>query len=249
MYNFNQGNFNRRNNGPFGSSGYQYQTLPYEGTQTGGLVGKVMLLLAFSFLVACIGAFIGLSLVNTIGFGTFWIAAIGGFVVLIILRFTIQVSGLNLVLLYLFTFLEGMSLAPLIASYLAIGYGYILAEAFLITAITSLVLAVYAWTTKHNFSRLGDYLFFGVILLIVASLVSIFFGGIFHSTFFSLFISIFGVAIFSGYVLYYVQRAKYLADTMPNAVGLTVSIFITLLNLFLYILELLTILQGGKSRR
>lgn len=249
MYNFNQGNVNRRNNGPFGSSGYQYQTLPYEGTQTGGLVGKVMLLLAFSFLVACIGAFIGLSLVNTIGFGTFWIAAIGGFVVLIILRFTIQVSGLNLVLLYLFTFLEGMSLAPLIASYLAIGYGYILAEAFLITAITSLVLAVYAWTTKHNFSRLGDYLFFGVILLIVASLVSIFFGGIFHSTFFSLFISIFGVAIFSGYVLYYVQRAKYLADTMPNAVGLTVSIFITLLNLFLYILELLTILQGGRSRR
>jgi FtsH-binding integral membrane protein len=249
MYNFNQGNFNRRNNGPFGSSGYQYQTLPYEGTQTGGLVGKVMLLLAFSFLVACIGAFIGLSLVNIIGFGTFWIAAIGGFVVLIILRFTIQVSGLNLVLLYLFTFLEGMSLAPLIASYLAIGYGYILGEAFLITAITSLVLAVYAWTTKHNFSRLGDYLFFGVILLIVASLVSIFFGGIFHSTFFSLFISIFGVAIFSGYVLYYVQRAKYLADTMPNAIGLTVSLFITLLNLFLYILELLTILQGGRSRR
>ncbi len=40
-----------------------------------------------------------------------------------------------------------------------------------------------------------------------------------------------------------------MADTMPNAVGLTVSIFITLLNLFLYILELLTILQGGRSRR
>src|SRR5215472_1761203 len=236
MYNFNQGNFNRRNNGPFGSSGYQYQTLPYayEGTQTGGLVGKVMLLLAFSFLVACIGSFVGLSLIHTIGFATFWIAAIGGLVVLLILRFTIQVSGLNLVLLYLFTFLEGMSLAPLIAAYLTIGYGYILGEAFLITAITSLVLAVYAWTTKRNFSRLGDYLFFGVI---------------FHSTFFGLFISIFGVAIFSGYVLYYVQRAKYLADTMPNAVGLTVSIFITLLNLFLYILELLTILQGGRNRR
>jgi modulator of FtsH protease len=251
MYNFSQGNFNRRNNGPFGSSGYQYQTLPgaYEGTQTGGLVGKVMLLLAFSFLVACIGSFIGLNLVNIIGFATFWIAAIGGLVVLLILRFTIQVSGLNLVLLYLFTFLEGMSLAPIIATYLTIGYGYILGEAFLITAITSLVLAVYAWTTKHNFSRLGDYLFFGVILLIVASLVSLFFGGIFHSTFFGLFISIFGVAIFSGYVLYYVQRAKSLADTMPNAVGLTVSIFITLLNLFLYILELLTILQGGRNRR
>jgi modulator of FtsH protease len=246
MYNFNQ-----RNNRPFGSSGYQYQTLPYayEGTQAAGLIGKVMLLLAFSFLFAFIGSFIGLTLVNTIGFGTFWIGAIGGLVVLIILRFTIQVSGLNLVLLYLFTFLEGMSLAPIIAAYLSIGYGYILGEAFLITAITSLVLAVYSWTTKRDFSRLGDYLFFGVILLIVAALVGLIFGGIFHSTFFELFISIFGVAIFSGYVLFYVQRAKYLADTMPNAVGLTVSIFITLLNLFLYILQLLTILQGNRNRR
>lgn len=244
-------NFNQRNNSPFGSSGYQYQTLPYgyEGAQAGGLIGKVMLLLAFSFLFAFVGSFIGLALVNIIGFGTFWIAAIGGLVVLLILRFTIQVSGLNLVLLYLFTFLEGMSLAPIIAAYLSTGYGYILGEAFLITAITSLVLAVYSWTTKRDFSRLGDYLFFGVILLIVASLVSILFGGIFQSTFFGLFISIFGVAIFSGYVLYYVQRAKYMADTMPNAVGMTVSIFITVLNLFLYILELLTILQGGRNRR
>jgi FtsH-binding integral membrane protein len=253
MYNFNQRNNSpySRNNGMFGSSGYQYQTLPYasEGTQAGGLIGKVMLLLAFSFLFAFVGSFIGLTLINVIGFGTFWIAAIGGLVVLLILRFTIQVSGLNLVLLYLFTFLEGMSLAPIIAAYLSIGYGYILGEAFLITAITSLVLAVYSWTTKRDFSRLRDYLFFGVILLIVASLVSLLFGGIFQSTFFGLFISIFGVAIFSGYVLYYVQRAKYLADTMPNAIGMTASIFITVLNLFLYILELLTILQGGRNRR
>jgi FtsH-binding integral membrane protein len=48
--------------------------------------------------------------------------------------------------------------------------------------------------------------------------------------------------------LYYVQRAKYLADTMPNAIGITVSLFITVLNLFLYILMLLSILQGGNRR-
>jgi modulator of FtsH protease len=40
-----------------------------------------------------------------------------------------------------------------------------------------------------------------------------------------------------------------MADTMPNAIGLTVSLFLTLLNLFLYILELLTLLQGGDRRR
>ena len=84
----------------------------------------------------------------------------------------------------------------------------------------------------------------GVILLIVALLIGIFF----HSTIFSLLISILGVGIFSAYVLYYVQQAKNLADTMPNAIGLTVSLFITLLNLFLFILRILSIVQGGGRR-
>ena len=78
--------------------------------------------------------------------------------------------------------------------------------------------------------------------------MGLFFGGIFHTTLFELIISLVGIAIFSGYVLFYIQRARTMADTMPNAIGLTVSLFITVLNLFLYILELLSILQGGRRR-
>jgi len=233
----------------FGSSRYQYQqygAMPYEGVQAGSLISKVMGLLAFSFLFAFIGTYVGTLVVTSIG--TFWIVALGGLAVLFILNFAIQKPGLNLFLLYLFTFLEGMAISPIIGYYLQTNSN-ILGEAFLITAITSLSLAVYAWTTKRDFSGLRDYLFFGVILLLVAGLIGIFFGGIFHTTLFGLIISIFGIAIFSGYVLYYVQRAKYMADTMPNAIGLTVSLFITVLNLFLYILELLSILQGGGRRR
>jgi FtsH-binding integral membrane protein len=245
MYNYNpRGNSPFGNRGLFGASRYQYQTIPagYEGVQAGSLISKVMALLAFSFLFAAIGAFAGLAIGLT--YSTYWVVAIGGFIVLFILNFAINKPGLNLFLLYLFTFLEGLSLAPLIGIYLAVGYSYILAEAFLITAITSLGLAVYAWTTKRNFSSLGGFLFFGVILLIVASLVNLFF----HSSLLVLVISIAGVGIFGAYVLYYVQRAKYMADTMPNAVGLTVSLFITVLNLFIFILQILTILQGGNRR-
>ena len=238
-----------RNTGMFGPSRYQYQqygAMPYEGTQASSLISKVMGLLAFSFLFAFIGTYVGTLVVTSIG--TFWIVALGGLAVLFILNFAIQKPGLNLFLLYLFTFLEGMAISPIIGYYLQTNSN-ILGEAFLITAITSLALAVYSWTTKRDFSGLRDYLFFGVILLLVAGLIGIFFGGIFHTTLFGLIISIFGIAIFSGYVLYYVQRAKYMADTLPNAIGLTVSLFITVLNLFLYILELLSILQGGGRRR
>lgn len=241
--------YSPRNNGPFGYSNrnnfgsrFPYQALPYgvENNQAGSLISKVMSLLAFSFLFAAAGAFIGINL--GLGRGISLIAAIAGFVILIALNFLIERPGVNLFLLYLFTFVEGLSLSALLSAYLTYRSD-ILAQAFVLTALTSLGLAVYAWTTKHDFTRLGDYLFFGLILLLVASIVGIFF----RPTIFALIISVGGVAIFSGYVLYYVQRAKYMADTMPNAIGLTVSLFITVLNLFLYILQLLSILQGNRD--
>jgi modulator of FtsH protease len=233
-----------RNNRSFGGSGYQYQTLPYgyEGTQASGLISKVMGLLAVSFLSATVGTFIGMFL--GLGVGGYFMVVIAGFIVLFALRFMIQKPGINLFLLYLFTFLEGMSLAPIVSYYTATS-PYILSQAFLITAIVALGLSVYAWTTKRDFTRIGDYLFVGLILLLVVSIIGLFF----HSSLVVLVISFFGVAIFSGYVLYYVQRARTMADTMPNAIGLTVSLFITLLNLFLYILQILAILQGGNRRR
>ena len=245
--------FNPRNNGPFGgrrgqfgASAYQYQPLPYgavAGAQAGGLVSKVMALLATSFFVAVVGAFLGVQI--HMGFGGFLVIIIGGFVTLIALQMMINRPGINLFLLFLFTFLEGLGLAPLINGYLAAGAGYILGQAFLITAVTAGGLAIYSWTTKRSFARLGDYLFFGLILLLVTSLI----GLLFNSLGFQLLIAFFGVALFSGYILYYVQRAKNLADTLPNAIGLTVSLFLALMNLFIFILEILTIAQGGGRGR
>ena len=248
--------FNPRMNGGFGggfggrrgafSSRYQYQpaTQGYTNAETASsLISKVMGLLSFSFLFAFIGAITGVAI--HLPYTATFIVFIGGFIVLIALNFAINKPGINIFLLYLFTFLEGLGLAPLISLYLAANLGNILGEAFLITSVTSFGLAAYAWTTKRDFSGLGSKLFLGLILLLVASLVSIFF----HSTFFVLLICVAGVGLFSAYLLYYVQRAKYMADTLPNAIGLTVSIFITVLNLFLYILEILTILQGGNRGR
>jgi modulator of FtsH protease len=211
-------------------------------SQAGSLVSKVMALMACSFLVATVGAFLGVGM--GLSLGGYLFVVIAGFIVLLALRMLINSRGLNLFLLFLFTFLEGLALAPLISAYLLAGMTNILGEAFLITALTSLGLSVYAWTTKRSFARLGDYLFFGVLLLLVAGIVQIFF----QSPLFVLLVAVFGVAIFCGYILYYVQRAKYMADTLPNAIGLTVSLFITVMNLFIYILEILTILQGGRRR-
>lgn len=239
------GRGNGRGNNSFGSQ-YQYQTRPYgyQGTASSGLIGKVMALLAFSFIFATLGTFVGTLFLPAMGFGSYLILVLIGFGVLFALRIFIQRPGLNLFLLYLFTFIEGLSLGPIVSAYTSSGASNILGEAFVITALTSLGLGLYAWTTKRDFSRLGDYLFMGLILLLVTGLIGIFF----HSTLFSLVIAFVGVAIFSGYVLFYVQRARYMEDTLPNAIGLTASLFITIMNLFLYILEILSIVSGGRRR-
>src|SRR5947209_20421817 len=58
------GGFGGRRGGMFGSSRYQYQTMPYaqSSEQAGSLISKVMGLLAFSFLIAFIGTFVGLAI-------------------------------------------------------------------------------------------------------------------------------------------------------------------------------------------
>src|SRR5207245_9015801 len=122
-----------------------------------------------SFLFAALGSFVGISI--HLSFGGYWIVAIGGFVVLLALNFLIEKQGLNLFLLYLFTFLEGMSLSPLLNAYIKSGNAAILGSAFIITSLTSLALALYAWIAKRDFSKLGDYLFFGLILLLVCGFV------------------------------------------------------------------------------
>src|SRR5215472_4628261 len=131
MYNFPRNNspFGGGNRGGlFGASRYQYQAMPqgYENVQAGSLISKVMGLLAFSFLFAFIGTIVGLAIGLTVG--GYWVVAIGGLVTLIILSFAINTAGLNLFLLYLFTFLEGMALSPILGYYLRTGNGNILGE-------------------------------------------------------------------------------------------------------------------------
>ena len=74
-----------RNNGPFGQSNtfsrYPYQmAYAYDRVQTSSLIGKVMGLLAFSFLFAFIGTLVGSFIIH--GVATYWIVALGGLGVL-----------------------------------------------------------------------------------------------------------------------------------------------------------------------
>jgi FtsH-binding integral membrane protein len=83
----------------------------------------------------------------------------------------------------------------------------------------------------------------GLLGLFVALIIGLFVGGIFQAL-----IGFAGALIFSGLLIVDVQRAKSAQDTMGNAVVITLGIYLDIVNLFLYILRILSYFQGGSRR-
>lgn len=206
----------------------------------GGLLGKVFGLLAFSMAFTAVGAFVGLRL----GPGLALPATIGMMVLSFALSFAREVRVLNLVLMYTLTFLAGIALGGIVMVYVAAGAGAIVLQAAAITAVITAGLSVYGLTTGRDFSGLMPKLFFAMLALVAASVVGIFV----HATILQLAIGLAGAVIFSLYILWEVQQARYAEDTLPNAIMIAVGLYLSIFNLFLSLLRVLGIFGGVGSR-
>lgn len=231
------------------SGGYGYQPPQYggygvaAGASFQSLLSKVLTLLSLSLLVAGVGLAFGWQMINSGNIGFLLPAIILEVVALIALMITTralkQAAALNLILLFVFTFLSGLTISAIIAAYVAIGAQTAVAEALVLTGVLAVGLGMYAWTTRRNLSRLMPFLFIGLLTLVVASIFSIFF----NFGWLSFAIGVGGVVIFSGFILYDIQRIKYTQNTLSAAILLTVSLYLDIINLFL---SLLRILGGGR---
>ncbi len=208
------------------------------GALSGGLLGKVFGLLAFSLAFAVLGGAVGARYAQ------------GWLLPLILLEFGLLLGVMvardnarwNLPLLYAFTFVSGMTLGPLIALYVGAGLGVLVVQALLVTAVMTAGLSAYALTSRRDFSGLAPYLFIALLGLIVASVIGLFIGG----TLWHALIGWAGAVIFSLLLMWDVQRARSAEDTMGNAVAITLGIYLDILNLFLAILRILTYLTGSS---
>lgn len=109
---------------------------------------------------------------------------------------------------------------------------------FLTTSIIFGLLAIYGYKTKKDLSKLGPILFISLIALIIISLLNIFF---FHSTTTDLVLTILGVLIFSGYIVYDMKNVKYLLQGIGEekaAVYGAFQLYLDFINLFIRLLEL-----------
>ncbi len=112
-------------------------------------------------------------------------------------------------------------------------------SAVLVTAIVTLSFMIAGTLFTGFFLKLGRVLFFSLLFTIVGSLVSLLlFRGRGHMIYEWL-----GAGIFSLYIGYDWARANTCAKTVDNAIDLSASLYLDIINLFLRILEIM-----GKNR-
>jgi len=162
---------------------------------------------------------------------------------LLVLFFGLSLSrgkpGLNLAMLFLFTFLTGVSLVPLLASLIGAGNGAMIGNAFLMTSVLFGALSLFAINSKSDYSSWGKPLFITLIVVIVASLINIFFlqSPIMHVIITAGILLLFG--IFTIYDTQNIANGAY-----DSEVDAAVSLYLDFLNMFTAILQLLGIFGG-----
>ena len=138
---------------------------------------------------------------------------------------------------WVFSAIMGLSLASLFIVFTQSS----IARVFFITAGTFAAMSLYGYTTKKDLTRLGGFLFMGLIGIIIASVVNIFIG----SSALQFAISVIGVLVFVGLTAYDTQSIKnmyYEGDSenisSKKALMGALRLYLDFINLFILLLQL-----------
>jgi FtsH-binding integral membrane protein len=137
-----------------------------------------------------------------------------------------------------FAALMGMSFATI---FVVFNIGSIVG-AFMAAAVLFATMSMYGYFTKKNLDSIGQWMFIGLIAIVVASIINIFIG----SSVAQMVISALAIVIFLGLTAYDTQKIRELVsvDTNGNTevVG-ALTLYLDFINLFLNLLQLF----GGRK--
>jgi FtsH-binding integral membrane protein len=147
-------------------------------------------------------------------------------------------KGTLQIFLHGFAALMGLSFATIFAVY---NMGSIV-SAFMSAAVLFGVMSGYGYFTKKDLTSVGQFMFIGLIAIIIASIVNIFIG----STVMQMVISAIAVIIFLGLTAYDTQQIREMVsidnDGKAEVMG-ALTLYMDFINLFLNLLQLF----GGKK--
>ncbi len=157
-----------------------------------------------------------------------------GYFGLLFLTSRLRNSGWGLISVFGLTGFMGYTLGPIVSHYLAMPNGHqMVAMAMGSTAAIFLGLSAYATASRKDFSFLGGFLMTGIIVAFLAGLAAIFFA----VPALSLTVSAAFVLLMAGLILY--QTSQIIHGGETNYVMATVTLFVSIFNLFTSLLHLL----------
>jgi modulator of FtsH protease len=167
------------------------------------------------------------------------IVTLVGFFGLLFAVHKLKDSGWGILAVFALTGFMGYTLGPVISRYLGLpNGGEIVMQAMGATAAIFVGLSAYGLTTKKDFSFMGGFLMVGILLAFLAGLAAIFF----EIPALSLTVSAAFVLLMSGLILYETGNIIHGGET--NYVLATVTLFISIFNLFTSLLQLLGFMGG-----
>ena len=138
-------------------------------------------------------------------------------------------------LFIVYSALTGVTLSFVLLMYT----GESLAATFVVTSGTFGALALFGTTTRRSLDGLGQFLFMGLVGVVLASIVGIFW----HNDAFQFVLSFIGVIVFAGLAAYDAQRLKAMALATPAgqsgsyAIVGALALYLDFINLFLFMLR------------
>jgi FtsH-binding integral membrane protein len=136
-------------------------------------------------------------------------------------------------MLHGFAALMGLSFATIFAVYTTAS----IVQAFLGAACLFLAMSLYGYTTKRDLTSIGQFLFVGLIAIIIVSVINLFIG----SGLVSMVVSALAVVIFLGLTAYDTQKIREMIsyDNRGNAEVLgALTLYLDFINLFIHLLSL-----------
>jgi uncharacterized protein len=145
--------------------------------------------------------------------------------------------GTAALLFAVYSALTGATLSVLVLAYT----GASIATTFVVTAGMFGALALYGSTTTRSLAGVGQFVFMGLIGVVLASVVGMFW----HSEALQFLISVVGVIVFTGLTAWDAQRLKGMALAVPEgqlgsyAIVGALSLYLDFINLFVFLLRFL----------
>jgi modulator of FtsH protease len=166
---------------------------------------------------------------------------LGGYFGLLFLTTKFRDSTMGLALVFALTGFMGYTLGPILSAYLAMPNGaQVVMTAMGGTGAIFIGLSGYALTTHKDFSFIGGFLMVGILVAFMAGLGAVFF----EMPGLSLAVSSMFVLLMAGLILY--QTSNIIHGGETNYIMATVTLYVSIFNLFTSLLHLLGAMGGQE---